>query len=107
MPIRQMAEYAANLYNDTTLKATRNAPTGVTGTVETPNSPAPAPTGDTMKPDAVVQLSPGAQFFARIRDLASAAPAVRLEVIARARDQAALELTPTEISSLAAKLLQP
>ncbi len=64
-------------------------------------------TGSTVQPGAVVQISQGAQRFAQLLALAKQTPEVRPEVVAAARQQSGQELSPTEVTQLASRLLGP
>ncbi len=73
----------------------------------TGTGPSGIQTGSTVQPGAVVQISQGAQRFAQLLALAKQTPEVRPEVVAAARQQSGQELSPTEVTQLASRLLGP
>ena len=101
MTIQRMAD-AAQRYADAVSYATDSATPGVNRTSTTSNG---ATTNQQVKEGAVVQLSPGAQFFAQLLSLAAASPEVRSDKVAANTAQSGQDLTTQGIEQLADKLM--
>jgi hypothetical protein len=101
MSLQRMAD-AAQIYASAVSRLTAGATPGVNNT---PNSSSGSAGNQEVQPGAIVQLSPGAQFFAKLVALANATPDIRPDVVASAKAQAGKDLTPDATARLAAKLL--
>ena len=99
------SQQVTDSYSETLKGATAQPTIGVT-TTQPPTSSDPTPSQD-GKPSAVVALSAGAQLFTRALQAATNTPVSRADRLAQAQAKMEQDLTPEDMSRLAAKLLNP